>query len=232
MISTRFVADGDGSCVWVHSERGTIARFGRVAFEIFDGDDPHAAPVVVRGSGLEQWRRFRDMVATIHGFGIPDEFVPVRFRDELGLNDAPTFMLDLATIAEFRDPFRFDVWGRTPLTREDVQQAIDERDFVRTYMDMGIRTHVGPKWDARRVAYFVVHPDHAPIGIEVDEEGNFGLDDGYHRLAAAIFRGDATIRATMGGYMAAWDVHFRDRIPVNRAAELSFDESACAGARP
>lgn len=226
MNGPRRSADGDGSCVWVHSETGILARFGRLAFEIFDADDPFGAPTVVRGSGLEEWLRFREAVELRHGFLIPDEYVPVRFREALGLDEDPVFRLDLARIAEFRDPFVYDIWGRTPLTREDVQEAIDNADFVREYLDMGMRSHVGEKWDARRVAFFVVHPDHPPIGIEVDEDGNFGLDDGYHRLAAAIFRCDRTIDATLGGHVSAWEVHFWDRVPLNRAAE------ECAVAAP
>ena len=55
-------------------------------------------------------------------------------------------------------------------------------------------------WHVKRIAYLVSHPDPEPLVIRQgvhDVEPH--LYDGYHRLAAAIFRGDKSIRVELSG---------------------------------
>lgn len=56
-----------------------------------------------------------------------------------------------------------------------------------------------------RVAYLVKNPDLLPLEIEVypSAHGDFTLNDGYHRVAAALFRKETEIRAEISGYVAS-----------------------------
>lgn len=63
-------------------------------------------------------------------------------------------------------------------------------------------------WDSerheRRIAYLVIHPANDPICVEfVDPDGaRLELNDGWHRLAAAMSRGDEAIPVAIGGYFS------------------------------
>lgn len=99
-------------------------------------------------------------------------------------------------------PFDHSIWDsvKTPITKEEVADAIKHG-----------RLH-GEPWDfsatreqhIERIAYLVVHPDRSAIDVDVGIP-SMGLylgwivEDGHHRLAAAIYRGDETIEVSLSG---------------------------------
>lgn len=88
-------------------------------------------------------------------------------------------------------------WG-VPVAMADVELALTERRFA---PEPGSDDH------AARIAYLVENPATDPIAIDVGVPalGYWGpswmITDGNHRLAAAIYRGDATISALVDGQM-------------------------------
>ncbi len=51
----------------------------------------------------------------------------------------------------------------------------------------------------QKIAYFVKHSALSPICLDVTEGFGYPVEDGNHRLAGAILRGDRTIRAKVAG---------------------------------
>jgi hypothetical protein len=182
-----------------------------------------------RSSSVADWQAFREKVRETFGHEIEDVLAPSRFRDELKLDSGyepgePNFTVRLSAITEFTDPFREDVWGRGRIRRADVRRALESGDLAAGYEEMDRRDGLPPGWDARRVAFFVRNPDRTPVSIEViSDEGNFVVEDGYHRLAAAIYRGDGEIAVALGGYVRGWDAAFPGRSPIGRAAREEMD---------
>ena len=109
----------------------------------------------------------------------------------------------VSKILDQNDPFRFPIWAKgvkrqqhKPLTTWEVQEAIDKRRLQENPFKEDVRLR---RWHIERVAYLVVNPDKTPIclGHGLTEVGLFTffpVYDGFHRLAAAIFRDDDTIR--------------------------------------
>jgi len=90
--------------------------------------------------------------------------------------------------------------GDDPITREEVASAIAEGRFQKMPLDTEgtRRDHV------ERIAYLVVHPARTPLELDVGIPHlgchvDWPLLDGHHRLAAAIYRGDATIDIDAAG---------------------------------
>lgn len=86
-------------------------------------------------------------------------------------------------------------------------------------------------WHNRRVAYLVVNPDPTAIEIEVGVPEipgvlEFGprwfVQDGNHRLAAAIYRGDAYINAEVGGSVRYAESLFGKLEWPDRTAEKGY----------
>jgi hypothetical protein len=82
-------------------------------------------------------------------------------------------------------------------------------------MPMGIRNRAPADWDSQRVAYLVVNRDPWPIGIDVTSpDGSWIIEDGFHRLAAAIYRRDRTIQVSLSGFIDGYGVAFPERVAV------------------
>lgn len=128
-------------------------------------------------------------------------------------------------------PFEHIVWsgiagnfvgqGNGPITREEVRLAIEEgrlrarpvdgRDLIQDGVPIR-RDHV------ERIAYLVVHPDPTPIDFDVGVPSlgchvDWPLQDGHHRLAAAFYRGDATIEADISGCLDTGEEMFGVKVP-------------------
>lgn len=218
-------ADSDGICTWVHKDEGCVGRFGKMAYEVHDGSSPPRLVDFGRDVGEEGWTRFVDLVRSIHDFQIPSHAVPNRFHGLCGVEtEEPLFLIPLKRLEDSHSPFDIPVWGRGEVTPEDVQAALDAGDLVSEYVDMGIRHLMPPGWDARRIAYLVANPSDHPLFIEVDDIGMVSLEDGFHRLAAAIFRRDEGIVAILGGYVDRWPEAFPGLVPLNDAARNSLQE--------
>nr|WP_250807768.1 hypothetical protein [Neorhizobium tomejilense] len=99
-----------------------------------------------------------------------------------------------------RDPPWYDGQG---ITAEGVGAALREGRFeLRQYS----LDRLGPDWTVaqheERIAWLVQNPQTDPIEIEFSHPNyeTFSIDDGNHRLAAAIYRQDAAIAVQLGGY--------------------------------
>jgi len=110
----------------------------------------------------------------------------------------------LRQYSAFKNPVWFEV--TKPITKKEVAGAIRAGFFLdrplnggQNFLPEGIRTlHI---W---RVAYLVVNPDPQPIFVDVGIPHmgvhiDWIVDDGNHRLAAAFYRGDKTIPASIAG---------------------------------
>lgn len=104
----------------------------------------------------------------------------------------------------------FAAWMSAPVERTEIARAIAEgRLDPRPYDTMPI----GPddpdfrRYHVERIACLVLNPDRSPICIDVGapslgwypSHGEFDFIDGNHRVCAAAYRGDRTIRVSYGG---------------------------------
>lgn len=106
-------------------------------------------------------------------------------------------VLDVKKILENWDPFH--AFGGRRVSESSVHKALAAGNFASEFQSWDNR-----KWSyhAQRIAYFVKHGWDEPISVDVGcgpLGGHFGVDDGNHRLCAAVIRGDASIKSSTGG---------------------------------
>lgn len=98
--------------------------------------------------------------------------------------------------------FERRIWRSKPITKAEVKEALDkdrlEPKSFQTWTKESRRRHI------ERVAYLVRHPNLEPIDIDVGipvlrYAPDWPITDGNHRLAAAFYRGDKTIKADISG---------------------------------
>lgn len=226
-MSDKFSVDADLSSVWVHRDGQCVARYGRWAYEIYDASDPSQIVEFGKTDSLWTWIDFKKAVFDAYGVVIEANKTPYRFHKELGLvggydRDTPTFHIPVGRLVEGCNPLDVDVWGRGVVSRERVRECIENRWFESEYVAMGVRNQVDPDWDNRRIAYLVEYPDDWPMFVEViGDDGSFEIADGWHRLAAAVYRGDAEIAVALGGYADGWDIAFPERSPLNSVEDFA-----------
>lgn len=113
----------------------------------------------------------------------------------------------VAALAKVWNPFEQSPWPEVHvITPDDVKDALaGQRLSGDRYDDVmhRFRTNHATKdhaksYHAGRIAYLVQHPSDDPIMVIENVRGGWDIDDGYHRLAAAIYRGDATIKVRAG----------------------------------
>jgi hypothetical protein len=89
-------------------------------------------------------------------------------------------------------PWKYS-WASAPITREEIATVLQNSDF-----GLGQKSrnefwtpeeHANRGNHVRRIAYLVEHRSEHPI--KLTDGGH--VDDGWHRVAAAIYRGDETI---------------------------------------
>ena len=95
-------------------------------------------------------------------------------------------------------PFRSRPWG-VPVMPRDVREALATGRLVAT---PGGDDHAG------RIAWLMIHPSREPIEIDVGVPHlccyvDWLVQDGNHRLAAALMRGEPTIMACVSGDLRA-----------------------------
>lgn len=218
--SLAFNTDTDRSTVWIHQKDRLVARFGMMAYEIMSPAAPEQMLTFGRVVSAQSWLEFRDKVQAAYGFEVVDGLTPHRFHKELGLDfgydsNDEIFEIPVAAVSKMSNPLRHDVWGRGRVTRASVKACIEQNKLAATFIPMGVRGRVAPGWDSQRVAHLVVNPDPWPISIEVTSPcGAWTIEDGYHRLAAAIYRRDLTILVGLSGYVDARDHCFPKRVPI------------------
>lgn len=101
------------------------------------------------------------------------------------------------------NPFEKVVWWGldAPITKEEVREAIDEGRLCHESVvsDFSCRPSRGEH--VERVAYFVVNGWEAAIDVEYCF-GNWPVQDGNHRLAAAYFLGLPEVEASFSGFLS------------------------------
>lgn len=104
------------------------------------------------------------------------------------------------------NPLSNSPWFDGPdVTRAGVQAAIDAGQFE-TSPYPGFSYSQESEWDSsrheRRIAYLTVFKSEHPISIEFVDSylDHLEIQDGWHRLAACIMRGDVEIPVAVGGY--------------------------------
>ena len=109
-------------------------------------------------------------------------------------------LIPVAKLKKQCNPFKDLVWGCDLIYRNDIKIAIKEKNFVSTH------NFNDNEWDENigRVAWFVVNGWNDAIEIDVGIPSmqchvNWMVTDGNHRLAAAIYRKDRHILASVGG---------------------------------
>lgn len=117
--------------------------------------------------------------------------------------------IPVAAIKRVCNPFRSTPWTRR-VTRAMVAKQLEAGNFYARPLDGN--PDVAPELHAGRIAYFVKHGWKDAIGIDVGVPSmgchvRWPVQDGNHRLAAAIYRDDKSILADVDG-------------SVNYAAEL------------
>lgn len=113
-------------------------------------------------------------------------------------------LVPVSAIKRVCNPFRSTPWTRR-VTRAMVAARLEANALypqpLRGNPDVAAELHAG------RIAYFVKHGWKDAIGIDVGVPSmgchvKWPVQDGNHRLAAAIYRGDASILADIDGSTA------------------------------
>lgn len=105
------------------------------------------------------------------------------------------------------NPFSNSVWAScdNPITQQEVAKAIEDGRLQRDYVLEHLRLKgLSREWEIERVAFLVVHgwDDAICIDVGIPHLGchvDWPITDGHHRLAAAIYRGDSHILASLAG---------------------------------
>jgi hypothetical protein len=110
----------------------------------------------------------------------------------------------VAKLREVQDPFTSNIWGKGLLTEDEVVQAVAEGRLNGTPFSTDLLDEWTHLMHVERVAYLVVNPSDKPIEVDVGIPHlgchvDWPVQDGNHRLAAAICRGDKKIRVEASG---------------------------------
>lgn len=122
--------------------------------------------------------------------------------------------LNLATVMNYANPFN-GCWMELekPITKEEVAECIKNghQELVVTpiWTEVAFNPSKWPKELVRenhikKIAYFATNDIETPIQIDVGIPSmgayvDYIVDDGNHRLAGAIYKGDLTIKAKISG---------------------------------
>ncbi len=104
-------------------------------------------------------------------------------------------MIEVSRLRRYACPISTNPWrhGR-PVTIQSIETAIKSRRYV---------DNPGTDDHPARIAFFVINPSHDAIEIDVGVPSIGAVDwiiqDGNHRLAAAIYRGDKHIACSVSG---------------------------------
>ncbi len=98
-----------------------------------------------------------------------------------------------------------DRWPDVKLTR--ILDALKNKDFESENYP-GYFYSSSSDWDTkrheRRIAFLIANPDPKPIAVEFTSPNDptLTLEDGWHRYAAALIRGDTEISVNVGGFFS------------------------------
>lgn len=148
---------------------------------------------------------------------IADSFL--RILSDAALAKLAAHEVPVARLAELWDPYACWPEQATPIRRAEIQACLDAGEEALTETPSWTQVLYGPpaqrisasenrQRHIRKIAYFVRQVATDPISLDVGVP-SLGcasdelVGDGNHRLAAAMFRGDATIRAHVSGSVHA-----------------------------
>jgi hypothetical protein len=126
-----------------------------------------------------------------------------------------SYRVPLATLAQHVDPLDGALWGCTRITSAEVNRAVADNSFQYEPWDMRKDQLQGPQsrdFHIQRMAHFVAHglpADEHSIRISLDQQPNgnqIGIDNGNHRIGAALIRGDPFVDALVY-FFDPGDVH-------------------------
>ena len=116
--------------------------------------------------------------------------------------------IDLKKLSQIWNPFESKIWIKVnkPITREEISHAIEIKDFL----DVGFQKKMYLIWDEstreehiQRIAWLVEnYNENYPLDIDFGVPslgGEFTMEDGNHRLAAAIYLNKPYILANVCG---------------------------------
>lgn len=122
--------------------------------------------------------------------------------------------LETEKVKEFANPFN-GCWIelKSPITKEEVKACIDKCEQELTHTPSWIEVSMNPtKWPEetirsnhiKKIAFFATNEMEKPISIDVGIPSlgcyvDYIIDDGNHRLAGAIYKGDLFIKAKVSG---------------------------------
>ena len=116
--------------------------------------------------------------------------------------------LSVESVRALGDPYApRSPWGCRPITHSEVLAAVKDGRFCRKQHRVDWNSKgLTRKEHIERIAFFVVHGSADPISIDVGVPAlgchvAHPLQDGHHRLAAAILRGDKYINAEVSGQL-------------------------------
>lgn len=129
----------------------------------------------------------------------------------------------------FKNPMTTHAWGERPFTARDVKRFIKQNCLESRVWDGApnskdsVRKLENPDnrdFHIARIAYMVVNPQNHPICLEIacPAIGMYDnhLEDGNHRFAAALIRGDKKILVTFGGGVDEFHSMFRGARKISR----------------
>lgn len=103
-------------------------------------------------------------------------------------------------IKEIYDPVEDSVWGwGIEPSYEQIAKCVESADLLQIDAHTGMMHREMAKYNhSARIAYFVLNPPLDAIAIEMSLDGHINIEDGNHRLAAAIFA-NREIKAILSG---------------------------------
>lgn len=166
--------------------------------------------------------------------------------------------LPAKTLLQYANPFRSWVELESPITRKEVRACIaaGEAALEETPLWTDVLFGRTPKRTpeeirrahVRKIAYFALHPMQRPLFVDVGApelgcHADYILQDGNHRFAGALVRGDETVAVAVSGSinhaktLGLWNPNAADkelarRWRADRAAELAAEQAAAAPAKP
>lgn len=118
--------------------------------------------------------------------------------------------IKIAKLMLHHNPYKYPVWGNFTVSKRLVTSCIYNNLYISipvSQLSAFQRSRLNPRrLHAMRIAYLVLNYDKMPIDLDVGipEMGYFNIMilDGFHRIAAAIYRRDEYINADISGSVA------------------------------
>lgn len=113
--------------------------------------------------------------------------------------DEHVFTVPVKALAAIYNPIEHPPWiGIDRIDPADIAQAITSKKLDKRFSNSVSYSGQSKEYHIQRIAYLVFNPDSEPLIVE-PYRNEFDVVDGFHRLAAAIYRGDPTIKVAFGG---------------------------------